>query len=244
MLPGGPDLAIVFAVALASGVIRGLSGFGTALVLVPVLALAVSPTNAVIVANILAVVLGITSYRGARHMAERSARTIALLAILATPAGLYLLSITPVPVARMVIAAVAMTALVAFLLPEPKLSDRHVGALAVSTGIAAGLIGGFAGMSGPPVIAFYIGRRVDKATARASMFVIFLATSLTACLTAVLLEMGDISALWLAAALTPVVLLGNWLGGLAFGKVSDLAWRLFAGVIVVGAVLAALKDVL
>lgn len=243
-LPGfSPAMwAVLVAVALVSAFIRGLSGFGMALLLVPVMALVVTPEDAVIAANILGLAMGIASYRGARRVAEGTSRIIAVLATVMTPVGLLLLSVTPDSAARLLIALVATTAFIAFLLPEPRLTDRHVGGLAAGAGVTSGLCAGFAGMPGPPVIAFYIGRRVDKAMARSSMFVVFLATSITACIAALVLGIGSMTAVWLAALLVPVVLLGNWLGSLAFGKVNDLAWRLFAGAIVAAAALVALKD--
>ena len=44
----------------------------------------------------------------------------------------------------------------------------------------------------------------------------------------------------LGLALFPLVMLGNWLGSLAFGKVSDKAWRIFVGVVLAAAAGAAL----
>jgi hypothetical protein len=44
----------------------------------------------------------------------------------------------------------------------------------------------------------------------------------------------------LGGLLFPAVLLGNWLGTLAFGKVSDAVWRSFTGGVLGLAALAAL----
>ena len=48
----------------------------------------------------------------------------------------------------------------------------------------------------------------------------------------------------LAAILFPAVLLGNWLGTKAFGKVSDTAWRSFTGGVLGLAAVAALLKLL
>jgi uncharacterized membrane protein YfcA len=48
----------------------------------------------------------------------------------------------------------------------------------------------------------------------------------------------------LAALLFPGVLLGNWLGTKAFGKVSDKVWRSFTGGVLGLAALAALLKLL
>ena len=44
----------------------------------------------------------------------------------------------------------------------------------------------------------------------------------------------------LALVLFPAVLLGNWLGHLAFGKVSDTMWRSFTGLVLGISAVAAL----
>ncbi len=235
------QVAVAVAVALVSSFIRGLSGFGMALMLVPVLALTVKPEQAVVTANALGVVMGLASYRGARLAAEDSAKTIALLGVLATPVGLVLLAVTPDGVARLAIALAALTAFVFVLKPGGGVrAETHPVALTRATGVAAGLFAGFAGIPGPPVIAFYLGRRVERATARASMFLVFLATSISACIAATAMGIADAKAAWLALILAPAVLIGNALGSLAFGRVNELAWRLLAGAIVAGAAAVAI----
>jgi uncharacterized membrane protein YfcA len=44
--------------------------------------------------------------------------------------------------------------------------------------------------------------------------------------------------------LFPAVLLGNWLGSRAFGKISDRVWRLFTGAVLGLSALAALWKLL
>lgn len=240
------QVAIAVVVALASSFIRGLTGFGMALMLVPVLALTVTPEQAVVTANALGVVMGLASYRGARLAAEGSARTIALLGMLATPAGLVMLAVTPDNIARLVIALAALAAFVFVLRPGGgvRAAGSDGKAMTHATGIASGLLAGFAGMPGPPVIAFYLGRQVERAVARASMFLVFLATSISACVAALALGLADAKAAWLALILAPAVLIGNALGSLAFGRVNELAWRLFAGTIVAGAAVVAIARLL
>jgi uncharacterized membrane protein YfcA len=246
-LPAGltaAQVGIALAVALPSAFIRGLSGFGLALMLVPVLALTVTPEQAVVTANLLGLAMGFASMGTARQHAERSAWPIAALAVALTPVGLALLAITPADAARLVIALVAVAAFTVVMLPKPVEPRGQGPALTGATGISCGLLAGFAGMPGPPVIAFYLGRRVAPGTARASMFLIFFATSIAACISAMIMGLADATALWLAALLAPAVLAGNWLGGRAFGRVNALVWRIVAGGIVGGSALVALARVL
>lgn len=233
-------LALIMAVGLASAFIRGLSGFGLALLLVPILALTIPPADAVIIANIIGIAMGVVGIRQAAKEAEPSFKPIAILGVLLTPVGLGLVAIVAPAVSGFVIAMVALLTFGIIMLPKPAKPISGGVMLAGMTGAACGLLAGFAGMPGPPVVSYYLGRRVDKRQARASMFVIFLATCITALLSAFYFDLLNMRIVALSAVLTPVVLLGNWLGGLAFGKISDFIWRLFAGVLVGGAAIMAL----
>jgi hypothetical protein len=108
------------------------------------------------------------------------------------------------------------------------------------TGVACGVLTGFAGMPGVPVVPFYLRRHLAPVVARASMMTIFLATSLAGVGSAVVLRVATWRELVLGAVLFPAVLLGNWLGHKAFGRVSDAAWRSFVALVLGLSALAAL----
>jgi uncharacterized membrane protein YfcA len=99
---------------------------------------------------------------------------------------------------------------------------------------------GFAGMPGPPVVPYYLRRQIPTQLARASMMTIFLATSLAGVASALVLRVATWREATLAVILFPAVLLGNWLGTLAFGRVSDAVWRIFTGSVLAFAAFAAL----
>ena len=245
MIAGLSLAAVVLAIAatLAAAFVRGLAGFGMAILLVPVLGQAIPPAEAVVVGNWLGLLIGLKDIRRNLAYAEASARTIAILAVLATPVGVVLLSLTPMPLARLLI---AMVALIAFgLLLLPKRPPHPPGRLATGlTGIASGLLTGFAGMPGPPVVPYYLGRHIDPRIARASMMVIFMATCLAGVLSASVLRVATLREPVLALLLMPTVILGDWLGHKAFGKVSTLQWRLFTALVLGAAALSALFKLL
>lgn len=234
------QLAVALAAALAAAFVRGLAGFGMAILLVPVLGLAIPPSEAVVVGNLLGVFIGLVGIRAIIGQSERSALHISALAVLATPLGVWLLSVTDPALARLLIALVALGAFVLVLLP--KRPAHHLpGRLETgATGLTSGILTGFAGMPGPPVVPYYLRRAIPAQLARASMLTIFLATSIAGSLSALALGVATIREPILAALLYPAVLLGNWLGTLAFGRVSELAWRSFTGAVLGMAALAAL----
>lgn len=234
------QIAAALITALAAGFVRGLAGFGMALLLVPVLGLTVAPQSAVVTVTILSLFIGLISLRSAVGQAERSALPIGAFAVLATPLGLWLLRLTDPDLARLLIALVALGAFILVLLP--KKAGTHAPGKAVTglTGIASGVLTGFAGMPGPPIIPYYLRRAVTPQMARASMMAIFVATSAAGCTAAYLMGMMQPKHAMLAAILFPAILTGNALGGLAFGKVSPALWRIFVGLVLGAAALGAL----
>lgn len=234
------QIAIALAAALAAAFVRGLAGFGMAILLVPVLGLAIPPAEAVVTGNWLGIFIGLVGLRQILAASERSAFVICSLAVVATPLGVWLLSQSDPAVARVLIALVALGAFVMMLLPkrgeDHQPSNREMGL----TGIACGVLTGFAGMPGVPVVPFYLRRHLAPVVARASMMTIFLATSLAGVGSAVILRVATWRELMLGAVLFPAVLLGNWLGQKAFGRISDAAWRSFVGLVLGLSALAAL----
>ena len=234
------QIAAPLVAALAAGFVRGLAGFGMALLLVPVLGLTVAPQSAVVTVTILSLFIGLISLRSAVGQAERSALPIAAFAILATPLGLWLLRLTDPDLARMLIALVALGAFILVLLQ--KQAGTHAPGKLVTglTGIASGVLTGFAGMPGPPIIPYYLRRAVTPQMARASMMAIFVATSTAGCTAAYLMGMMGWREVVLAALLFPAILIGNWLGSMAFGRIDPLVWRLFTGTVLGGAAITAM----
>lgn len=234
------QIGVAITAALAAAFVRGLAGFGMAILLVPVLGLAIPPGEAVVVSNWLGVLIGLVGLRKILGNSEKSAYVIGGLAVLFTPLGVWLLAITDPAVARLVIALIALGSFVLVLLP--KRAEHHAPSTLETgtTGITSGVLTGFAGMPGPPVVPYYLRRQISPQLARASMMTIFMATSIAGVASASLLGVATVREPMLAAILFPAVLLGNWAGNHAFGKVSDAAWRIFTGAVLGVSALAAL----
>lgn len=233
------QVGIALAATLASAFVRGLAGFGLAILLVPVLALALSPVEAVLAANLLGLLAGIADWRWMWGYAERSARTIALMVALTTLPGMAVLALTPAPLARLLIAMVALSAFAVMFLP-PRKAELHGRAATLAVGAASGVLTGFAGMPGPPVVPYYVGRPIPREVAKASMILIFTAAGAIGLASGTVLGVLQVRLLLLALALFPVVLVGNWLGRKASGHIGDKAWRVFAAGVLGAAALAAI----
>jgi uncharacterized protein len=217
--------ALTVALTLGAAAIRGLTGFGMAIILVPLLGMIMRPDEAVVLAIFLQLLIGPVGLRTSIAASHKpSALPIAALAVLATPLGVWLLARTAPDLARVLIAAIAIGAFIAITLTRKQITIPGRAATG-AVGVMAGVLTGFAAMPGPPVVPFYLREAFTPATARASMLVIFFATASAGTLASVLLGLGSARLAWLSILLFPAVLAGNWVGGLAFGKISPLLWR-------------------
>lgn len=233
------QVGVALAAALGSAFVRGLTGFGMAILLVPVLALALPPIEAVVLTNALSLMIGATEIRSLVRDAERSAWMIGALVLAATPLGMLALSLTGRDVARLVIALIALSAFIAILLPRRGSAQPRRGVTG-AVGVLSGLMTGYAGMPGPPVVPYYAGRDLPRSTAKASMQLIFTIAASAGLASALWLGVLRWQLLLFAVLILPFIIAGNRLGARVSGRVSDPLWRASVGLVLGGAALAAL----
>ena len=237
------QIAVALTAALGSAFVRGLTGFGMAILLVPVLALALPPVEAVVLANALSLMIGATEIRSLVRDAEPTAWAIGGLVVLTTPLGLYALSLTGKDVARLAIALIAFSAFVVILLP--KRGAEVPGPMVTgSVGVLSGLMTGYAGMPGPPVVPYYAGRELPRPTIKASMQLIFTIAASAGLVSAAWLGILRWELLLFAAVMLPMIIAGNRLGARVSGRISDPVWRVTVGLILGGAAAAAFARII
>jgi len=217
--------ALCLVAVFLSGVLRGFSGFGFALAATPLLASIMPPAQAVPV--VLLLQIG-TSFVGVRttlaHAEYRSALPIGLAAMLTAPLGSWMLAWVSDAAARLLAASLTLLS-VAVLATGIRFLRQPGMAASLASGLAAGLFGGLCAMPGPPVILYYLASPVAAAQARASMIVIFLLTSITACLGVIAAGLLSTTTVAVAAASAPVMVVGTCLGGRLFLRYSDSHYR-------------------
>ena len=167
------QIAVALSATLMAAFVRGLAGFGLAILLVPVLGLAVPPREAVVVANWLGLLIGLVGLKKILGASERSAFKISAAAVLAVPLGVWLLARTDPSLARLLIALLAFGSFLLVLLPKRPAHHLPSTLETGATGLASGILTGFAGMPGPPVVPYYLRREIPAQLARASMMTIF-----------------------------------------------------------------------
>lgn len=235
---GSAQVIVALLAAFGSAFVRGLTGFGMAILLVPILALALSPVEAVLLTNFLSLFLGLSEIHRLLRGAERSAWAIIALVVVTTPLGLFALSLTDPATARIGIALIALSAFGAILLPRRPALDHHP-ATTGGVGILSGLMTGYAGMPGPPVVPYYVGREIPREVAKASMMLIFTMASATGLASGAAMGVLEGKLALLALLLFPAILLGNRLGDKASGRTEDRTWRIYVGLALGSAAVAA-----
>jgi uncharacterized membrane protein YfcA len=225
-------IAYAVAAAIAAGFVRGLAGFGLSVVLVPVLALAIAPAEAVLIGNISLFLIGLTDIKRIRQGSDPSALPITLIAIACAPVGLLALASISPALGRLLIAMVSLGAFLLVVTPPGPIRIGKRSAIGLS-GFFTGFFSGFAGMPGPGMAPYYLRGALPPLKARASMMVIFLVLTPIAAGMSAFSGVGGSREPLLALALFPAVLLGDYFGHKAYGKISERTWQL-ATVLVLG----------
>ncbi|MFK8250327.1 sulfite exporter TauE/SafE family protein [Ancylobacter terrae] len=236
------DAALIWAAlaAAVAGLTRGFSGFGGALIFMPLVSAAYGPAVAAPVLLLVDTVLTAPIVlRAVRQCHWRELAPLALAAMAAVPAGVYLLRHVDPVVLRWALAVLAL-ALLALLVSGWRYHGKPTLPATVLVGLIAGVCGGAAQMSGPAVVAYWLGGKTPAAQVRANLFGFFaLATvsSATAYAYAGLFtaEVGVMSAI-----LGPLYGLGLVAGARLFPYASDAHYRRAAYLVIALAALTSL----
>jgi len=224
-LPPPSALAWLLGGALAGGLARGFSGFGAALIFVPLASVALGPQRAAPLMLLLeAFAIALLTPAAWRIADRREVGWLALGAALGTPLGAAVLVAADPGALRWGVALVIL-GLLALVASGWRFHTRPMAPVAVGVGVAGGVLGGVAMVSGPPVIAYLLGREGTARQVRASFALYLAAGGLFAGLAyamAGLLNAGLLAPFLFAA---PVYGLGIWGGVHMFGLASEATFR-------------------
>ena len=211
--------------AFVAGLARGFSGFGAALIFVPVAAALTAPAFAAPVLLVIDGIMTLPMVRPAWKLADRSeVFTMAIGSIAAVPLGAWALSVVDPVVLRWAICALAVMMLGLIISGWRCRGEPHPAGM-IAVGAVSGVFSGAAQIGGPPVVAWFTGRDNAPPRLRANIILFFaIGSVLTLCS---YLWRGLFSPDVLLAALfaAPAYGLGLWLGARAFGHASPVVFR-------------------
>ena len=218
-------LALLVLVALAAGLSRGFSGFGAALIFVPLTSALAGPKLAGPVLAIIDIVFAAYLIPGAWRLADR--RDIGVMfigALLGIPAGTLILTAFAPLTLRWLIAVMAAAMLV-LLLSGWRYHGKPHAAATVAVGAVSGLFSGIAQIGGPPVVSYWLGLAVPPARLRANVILYFALRSVLTIISYFWAGLFSNEVLRLAAMTGPAYGFGTFIGGRMFGLASPAVFR-------------------
>ncbi len=205
------------AVCLLAAAVQAVTGFGFALVAVPLLALGVGPVDAVVLATVVSLVLtALASVRERAHALGTTVRRMSLGGLLGMPVGLLALARLDESALRVVI-AVVIGVLVVLLWRRVQLG-AGVGAQ-WGAGVVSGALLTSTGMNGPPLVLTVQAMGVSPTVQRATLQRVFCAQDLVAVLAFVALGRVDATIVAMAVAGAAVIPVGWAAGDRVFARV-------------------------
>lgn len=228
------NLAAVGIVAFA-GFLRGVTGFGGAMMITPLLSVLIGPVPAVVIALILESTAAVVMFPDAIPKARwRVLFYLILPAIFTVPIGGYLLLNLDPALARKIIALVVIVCSAALLFGI-RYSGEPRPATSLALGSIVGALLGATSVGAPPVI-LYLLSGPDPATVTRANLSIFVTTISVIGLVMLTVAGAVTIKLAVSAALLAIpFLLATWLGGKMFARLSDTTARRIALLLMMGA---------
>lgn len=233
-------IVLLAAIAFVASLARGFSGFGAALIFMPLASALLSPKLA---APLLLVADGVMTagmVPGAVRIADRrGVLTMAIGALAGVPAGAWLLSTLDPQSLRWAIFALALAMLV-LLASGWRYRNRPRAPLTVLVGLMSGLFSGAAQIGGPPVVAYWLGAPITAATVRANIVAFFAVSTCIAAVGYLWRGLFTPEVLILAVVIAPIYGFGAWAGSRMFGLASEQTFRRICLAMIAGAALVSM----
>lgn len=219
------DFAIAAAVTVAAGLMRGFSGFGSAMVLSPLLSLIYGPVQAVATMILLETAVTAQLLPGvARHARWREVGPMAAAACVMVPLGGYILLTVDAAIMRRLIAGALLVFALIMLRGWRYRGPRR---LSISLGVAAlsGTMVSSVGMGGPPVLLYWFSGSDSAAQNRTNIIAYFAVLTFAVLVTFIVNGTIGLETVWRAAVLAPLFLIAAHLGSRAFRRSSEALYR-------------------
>lgn len=219
------SLLVALSAAFLAGSVSGLTGFGLALINVPLLLFVYDPATVVSLTAVLSVAINLTIVWDSWRDAQKQL-VLALLppAFLGTAAGVEVLWVVNSVYIRLG-AGIVVVISTLLLLREVRLPGAETWWGTVVAGSASGVLSTSTGLAGPPIVLLFASRSLSKHAFRGSSALYFLIMSLVGLAALVLRGLMGVGHLPLALALVPAAFLGKLIGTTLLTRVSENTFR-------------------
>lgn len=213
---------------LLSGLVRGFSGFGSALIHMPLVSVAYGPVVAATTFMLLELVAGAAfSLRAAPLAQWRQISPLMLAALPTIPLGALALTLIDPVHLRWFISAIVLAAVLGLASGwrykgEPRLP------VTLAVGGISGLLGGAVQIAGPPVILYWLGGSSEAKTLRANFLTFFTLLSTAVGIVYAFKGLLTREVILLAVLFGPAHFAAMLVGAHLFGFASEMTYRRIA----------------
>ncbi|NOJ49691.1 sulfite exporter TauE/SafE family protein [Bradyrhizobium archetypum] len=227
----------ICAVAFVSGAARGFSGFGAALIFMPLASSIADPRLVAALLLIIDFVAAAPLLPNAWEKADRKATAVIVLgALVGVPIGTYFLSRLDPVTTRWIISAFVF-ALLLLLLSGWRYRGKDHAPVAVGVGGLSGFCSGLAQTGGPPIVGYWLGRPIPSVIARANILLFFGVSDIFSAVSYTAAGLITLDAIKFAFVVGPVYGVGVWFGASLFGKASEAVFRAICYALIAAAVI-------
>ena len=220
-----PEFAYAVLVTAAGGLLQGFTGFGSTLVMVPLLTFVYGPTESV------AVGIGLTVLGSVLLLPEASRDAnwpdvipACLLGFIFVPIGVTLLHVTDPGITRRLMGGIVI--LVALIMIRGWIYSGPRNMLtSAAAGSIIGFTSGFFGMGAPGVTIYYLSGTIRAAIQRANILIVLGVMSSLTMFGVALAGGADLGTLILGIVLIPPFALPMWVGARFFRQASNDVYR-------------------
>jgi uncharacterized membrane protein YfcA len=232
--------AALCAIAFVSGTARGFSGFGSALIFMPLASSVAPPRLVAALLLIIDFVAAAPLLPNAWRKANRKAIAVmALGALVGVPVGTFFLTALDPVTTRWIISCFVAALLMLLLSGWRYRGQDHV-SLSVGIGGLAGFCSGLAQTGGPPIVGYWLGRPIAPVVARANIVLFFAASDLFSVVSYATTGLITRDALLLSLVVGPVYAIGVAFGASLFGRASERLFRAICYALIATAVIVGL----
>ena len=216
-------LLVSFCVVVFAAAAQAVTGFGFALVAVPLLALVIDPRTAVVAVTTIGLALSTSAASRERaHVRWSASVAVSLAGLVGMPAGLLLLSAVDERVLSLVIAVVVLT-FAALLRMQVRVPPGRKVELAA--GVTSGALLAATGMNGPPLVMAFQAMGLPPREFRATLQAAFTAQAAMVVIGLVLTHQFTGTSLTVCVAAVPALVIGWLLGDRLFRRLSTKQYQ-------------------
>src|ERR1700761_626654 len=240
LIPDGVTLNVALAIcviAFISGTARGFSGFGSALIFMPLASSIAAPKLVAALLLVIDFVGSLPLAPNAWRLADRRPTAgMVIGALIGVPIGTYFLSRLEPVTTRWIISGF-VGALLLLLLSGWRYRGKEYTALSIGIGGLSGFCSGLAQTGGPPIVGYWLGRPISPVIARANIVLFFVALDSSSIVSYAVAGLINQESIWFSLLVGPVYAIGVWFGTRLFGRASAALFRAICSALIAIAVI-------